>query len=164
MENNIISGRSKGLVIAALLIITDLIIQYRFTAVPEGSRYMARLVITFVGVLAACILFVKQSGTASFGEVFAHGFKTTALVAFVMAVFTFFAVKYIYPPPSAAEMESAVQALQQQGNMLAAEARQQAEKAAANRWVIYVSLSIFAALIPGVLGALLGGAIAKKNP
>jgi Protein of unknown function (DUF4199) len=163
MENNIISSRSKGLMIAATLITLDLILQYRFSTVQEGSRYMARLVISFVGVLAACILFTKQSGNRHFGEVFAHGFKTTALVAFLMAVFTFIAVKYIYPPPTAAEMEAAVTALQQQGNMLATEARQQAEKAAANRWVVYVSLSIFAALIPGVLGALLGGAVARKN-
>jgi hypothetical protein len=164
MENNIISGRNKGLIIAAVLITLDIILQYRFSAIPEGTRYMARLVITFVGVLAGCILFTRQSGGGSFGEVFAHGFKITALVAFLMAVFTFIAVKYIYPPPSAADMEAAVTALQQQGNALATEARQQAEKAAANRWVIYVSLSIFAALIPGVLGALLGGAAAKKNP
>jgi Protein of unknown function (DUF4199) len=164
MENKITSHLSKGVIIVGILIMLDIVLQKAYTTVPDGVRYMSRLVICFVGVLGGCILYMKQTGGApSFGEVFAHGFKTTAMIAFLMAVYTFIAVKFIYPPPSAAEMEAAVKAIEQQGSALHEEARQLAAKAAENRWIIYVSLSIFASLIPGLLGSLAGGVIAKKN-
>lgn len=164
MENKITSRVTKGVIIAGILIALDIVLQKIYVTVPDGARYMPRLVITFVGVLASSVIFIKQSGgRLSFGEVFSHGFKTTAVVAFLMAAYTFIAVRFIYPAPGPAEMEAAVKAIQQQGNALYEEARQQAIQAAKNRWIIYVSVSIFASLIPGLLGSLAGGAIAKKN-
>ncbi len=164
MENKITSHLLKGVIIVGTLIVLDIVLQKAYSTVPDGVRYMSRLVICFVGVLGGCILYMKQTGGApSFGEVFSHGFKTTAVVAFFMALYTFIAVKFIYPPPGAAEMEAAVKAIEQQGSALHEEARQLAAKAAENRWIIYVSLSIFASLIPGLLGSLAGGVIAKKN-
>ncbi len=80
-----------------------------------------------------------------------------------MAVYTFIAVKWIYPAPGAAEMEAAVRAIEQQGNTLHEEATQQAAIAAKNRWIVYVSVSLFVSLIPGLLGSLAGAAITKKN-
>lgn len=164
MENKITSHLVKGVIIAGILIALDGIQQKLYGPVPDGVRYMARLIITFVGVLAGCIIFIKQTGSKpSFGEVFSHGFRTTAVIAFLMAAYTFIAVKFIYPPPSTAEMEAAVKAIEAQGNALHEEARQLAAKAAANRWVVYVSFTIFASLIPGLLASALGGGIAKKN-
>ena len=164
MENQITSHVTKGLIIAGILIAMDWLLQQFYATVPDGVRYMSRMVIVLVGVLASGIILLKQSGgTLSFGEVFSHGFKTTAVIAFLIAVYTFIAVKFIYPPPGPAEMAAAVKAIEQQGNTLHAEALQQATKAAANRWVIYVSLSIFTTLIPGLVGALASGGIAKKN-
>ncbi|MEO5685386.1 MAG: DUF4199 domain-containing protein [Chitinophagaceae bacterium] len=164
MEKTITSRVTKGVIIAGILIALDLILQNIYSPVPDGLRYMPRLIIVLLGVLLSCIIFSRQSGgQLSFGEVFSHGFKTTAVIAFIMAVYTFVAVKYIYAPPNAAEMAEAVKAIEQQGNALHEEAKQLAAKAAANRWIIYVSISIFASLIPGLLGSLAGAAITKKN-
>ncbi len=164
MENKTTSHLLKGAVIVSILIVLDIVLQKAYSTVPDGVRYMSRLVICFTGVLGGCILYMKQAGgSPSFGEVFSHGFKTTSVIAFFMAVYTFIAVKLIYPPPGPAEMEAAVKVIEQQGSALHEEARQLAAKAAENRWIIYVSLSIFASLIPGLLGSLAGGVIAKKN-
>jgi len=164
MEKKITSHVIKGLIITGILIALDLVLQKLYAPVPEAMRYMPRLVIVFLGVVTACVVYLRQAGsTLGFGDVFAHGFRTTTVVAFLMAAFTFIAVKYIYPAPGAAEMEAAVKAIEQQGNALHEEARQQAIQAAKNRWIFYVSISIFATLIPGLLGALLGGALTKKN-
>lgn len=164
MEKKITSRITKGLIIVALLIIIDLVLQKTYNnAVPDGLRYMPRLVIVFLGILVSCLIYAKQvEGKPSFGEVFAHGFRTTAVIAFLMAAYTFIAVKFIYPPPDAAEMDAAVKAIMANGNALYDEAKTQAIQAAKNRWIIYVSISIFASLIPGILGALAGGALGKR--
>lgn len=164
MEKKITPHTTKGAIIVAVIILLDILLQLNYHPVTDGIRYLLRLIITFIGVLAACMVYSKQSGgNLEFGDVFAHGFKATTVVAFLMAVYTFIAVKWIYPAPTAAEMDAAVKAIELQGNALHEEARQQALKAAANRWIIYVSLSIFVSLIPGLLGSLAGAAATKKN-
>jgi Protein of unknown function (DUF4199) len=164
MEKKITSRITKGVIIVCILIALDLVLQKLYNPVPDGLRYMPGLAIVFAGVLAGCIIYSKQSGgKLSFGDVFSHGFRTTAVIAFLMAVYTFIAVKFIYPAPGPAEMEAAVKAIEQRGNTLHEEAKQLAEQAAKNRWIIYVSVSIFASLIPGLIGSLMGAVIARKN-
>ena len=163
MEQKITSRITKGVIITAILIAIDVVLQLSYHPVPDSTRYLPRLLVTFAGVLMACIVYAKQSGTTLFGDVFSHGFKTTAVIAFFMAVYTFIAVKWIYPAPSAAEMEAAVKAIEQQGNALHEEAKQMAAQAAKNRWIVYVSVSLFVSLLPGILASLAGAAITKKN-
>jgi len=164
MEKKITSRITKGVIIVCILIGLDLVLQKLYNPVPDGLRYMPGLAIVFAGVLAGAVIYSKQSvGKLSFGDLFSHGFKTTAVIAFLMAVYTFIAVKFIYPAPGPAEMEAAVKAIEQRGSVLHEEAKQLAEQAAENRWIVYVSVSIFAALIPGLIGSLLGAAIARKN-
>ncbi len=165
MENKITSHVLKGFIIACILIVLDLVLQKLYNPVPERLRYLSGMAITFAGVLASCIIYSKQLGVKTvFGDGFSHGLKTAAVIAFIMAVYTFIAVKFIYPPPGAAEMEAAIKAIEQQGNALYEEAKQQAFEAAKNRWIIYVSISIFASLIPGLLASVIGGLVTKKEP
>ena len=165
MDTKITSRVTKGVIIAGILVALDLAMQKFYNAsVPDGTRYMPRLIIVFLGILVSCIIYNKQSGGGlAFGDLFSHGLKTTALVAFLLAAYTFIAVKFIYPPPGAAEMEAAVKSIEQGGNALHQEAVQQAAEGAKNRWVIYVSVSIFASLIPGLLGSVLAAATLKKK-
>lgn len=139
-------------------------LQKFYAPVSDSNRYLPRLAITFVGVLASTFLYSKESvGNLVFGDLFSHGFRTTAVIAFIMAVYTFIAVKWIYAGPTAAEIEEYTNALVKQGNVLYEEAKQQTIQSAKNRWIVYVSVAIFFSLIPGVLGALAGAAITKKN-
>lgn len=164
METKITSHVVKGLIIVGILIALDLVLLQLYHPVPDGLRYLPRLIIVFAGVLAACIIYSKQvGGQAGFGEIFSHGFRTTAVIAFILAAYTFIAVKAIEPPPGPAEMEAAVKAIEQRGNTLHEEAVREAATAAKSRWVIYVSISIFATLIPGLLASLAVGVLAKKN-
>ena len=164
MEKNITSRITKGVIITGLLIALDIILQKTYAVVPDSTRYLPRLVVSFAGVLISCIVYSRQSGgNLAFGELFSHGFKTTAVVAFLMALYTFIAIKLIYPAPSAAEMDAAIRSYEQQGNALHEEAKQLAAAAAKNRWIVYVSVSLFVTLVPGLLGSLAGAAITKKN-
>jgi len=84
-------------------------------------------------------------------------------VAFVMAVYTWIAVKYIYAPPTEADIQLAIKAIQAQGNVMADEARKQALDAAKNRWIIYVGRIIFVSIISGLVGSLIGALVANTN-
>ncbi len=164
METAITNHKRKGFIIVAILIILDLLLKKSGIQVSDGQQYLPRLIISFLGVVVSCLVFAKQSaGTMKFAEVFAHGFKTTAVIAFLMALYTFIAVKFIYAAPTLAEIEAGAKSIGQQGNVMPEEAKQMAIEGAKNRWVIYVSLSIFSSLIPGILGAVTGAALAKKN-
>jgi hypothetical protein len=164
MEKKVISHITKGLILAAIVIALDLIFQQPKLRGQESVQYLLRFGIVFAGIVASCVVFAKQTGgPLKFGEVFSHGFKATAVIAFLVAIYTFFAVKFIYPPPSAEEMEAAVKVMMQQKNVLEQEAKQLAAEAAKKRWIIYVSLSFFVSIIPGLLGSAIGGAVAKKN-
>ncbi|MFT3934403.1 MAG: DUF4199 domain-containing protein [Chitinophagaceae bacterium] len=165
METKITSRVLKGFIIACILIVLDVFFQKKYNYnIPDRIHYTPWLPIVFLGVIVSCILFVKQSGgRLAFGEIFAHGFRTAVVVAFIMAAYTFISIKFIYPPPGAAEMEAAVKAIEEQGSYLHNEAVQMANAAAKNRWILYVSLSIFATMIPGLLGAVLTAFATKKN-
>jgi Protein of unknown function (DUF4199) len=163
METKITSHISKGLVIVAVLIILDLVLQKTGVSLPKGLQYLPT-VFLIAGVLFSCIIFARQSGgKLKFGDIFAHGFKTTAVITCLMAVYTFFAVKFIYPPPSAADIEAATKGIEQQGNMMPQEARERATDAAKKMWIMVVPGVIFVSLISGLTGSLAGAALAKKN-
>lgn len=152
-----------GLLIAAIAIAADILLPVIIHTVPDTTRLNLRMAIALMGVLTACIWQTKKSGMGRFNQVFAYGFKVTTLLAFVLALYTWIAVKFIYPPPTAAEMDAAIKAIEAQGNSLHEEARLAAEKAAANRWIVYVSATIFSVLLPGVAASAIAGLFAKKN-
>lgn len=163
METKITSHIIKGITVVVVLIGLDLFLQKSGLQITTGLQYLPTLILV-AGVAISCIIFAKQSATAlKFADVFAHGFKTTAVIACLMAVYTFFAVKYIYPPPSAADIEATSKAIQQQGNTMPAEADRMALEGVKRMWVLVVPKVIFVSLVSGLIGALAGAALAKKN-
>jgi hypothetical protein len=140
METKTSSHLLKGVLISLLAIVADLLLSKLNPATTDGNRYLARMIVAFAGVFISSFIYVRQTGASTLGEIFAHGFRITALVAFLLAVYTYVAIKFIYPPPSAAEMDAAVKAIEQQGVALGQEARRVAEKSAANRLSIHLFL------------------------
>lgn len=153
-----------GLLVSAVLIVLDLVLLH-YPGVPDSTRYLCRMAISFTAILVLCLRYAQLNyGTVRFGDVFSYGLRTTAILAFMLALYSFIYYRLIHPHPAAAEMDAAIKAIEQQGNALHEEARREAENAAANRWIIYVSLAIFSTLIPGLLGALGGAASTRKKP
>ncbi|HSC40417.1 MAG TPA: hypothetical protein VLD19_21180 [Chitinophagaceae bacterium] len=158
----------KGIIIAVLLMVLDYIGQKATTELPTVVRYLP-LVFMVVGIAASCIIYGYQTnGTPGFGDLFAHGFKTTAVVAVFIAIYTFIIIKYVFPP-TAHDIDLATKALLAQGGILEQEARQKAIENAKNAWVIEVSLITMAKVVTGLVGSLIGAglaylAFAKKKP
>ena len=50
------------------------------------------------GIIWACISYSKQiNANVTFGNLFAHGFKTTAVIIVIMFVYTIVALKVLFP-------------------------------------------------------------------
>jgi hypothetical protein len=154
----------KGIVIAVIWILLNFFVRKSGGVSLPGILQFLPSVIIVAGVAVACILFGSDTrGTLGFGDIFAHGFKTTAVVTFLVAIYTFIMAKFVFPV-SAHEIDEAVKSLVDQGNVMTAEARRLAEANAKKAWIIEVSGTIFATLVTGLLGSLLGSALAKKKP
>ncbi len=167
MERKITSHIIKGAVIAAAYMTIDFVIQKKGGEVPIVARYLPMFVLA-IGAITSCLVFSRQSGTVlRFGDVFAHGFKTTAVFAFLIAVYTFILIKYVFPPTEK-DIQAAMVSLQLQGNVMPAEARKMAEDASKNAWIISVSGALLVCVVAGALGSAtgagIGTAIAKKKP
>jgi hypothetical protein len=153
---------TKGLVVVAVIIAINLIIEKTGLALKGVIAYMPSLLL-IGGIALSGIVFSKQNQTTVFAEIFAHGFKTAAVVICFLALYTYVATKFISTPPDMAMIEEAKKELMEKGNLMPQEADQKVKEALKNRWVFLVAQSIFASLVGGAIGAGLGALIASKR-
>ena len=163
-QTRVTSHIIKAIVIAVVLMAFDYFIAHKTTLdLPLAVRLLPTIWMV-AGIAFSGIIYSKQNnGSLRFGDIFAHGFKTTAVVAVIMAVYAFIIIKFVFPP-TAHDIELNMKALMEQGGMMAQEARRNAEANAKNAWVIEVSGNILAKVVLGLVGSLTGAAIAKKKP
>lgn len=152
----------KGIIIAVVMMALNFTAQ-KVTQLPPVFMYLPTLVLV-AGVIFSCIIYKKQSAPQpTFGDVFAHGFRTTAVVTLLMAVYMFIISKLAYPHTSEADIQVAMKSFEQMGNVMPAEARRMAEEGVKRAWIFDVSGTIFTTLVCGLVGSLIGGAIARAG-
>jgi len=157
-----ISHIIKGVIIAVVLMALNFFARKTGIVLPSPLQFLPTILLA-AGVIISCTLFGSQTGgTLAFGDIFAHGFKTTAVVTFFIAVYTFIIVKFVFPL-TAHDIDVAVKAMQVQGNMMEQEARRSAAEYAKKSWVLDVGGAIFATVITGLVGSVIGAALAKKK-
>src|SRR6266496_2379957 len=97
MEQKVTSPVLKGVIITLLLIVFGLIIYFTGQMANKSISYL-QYAILCIGIIWSCTSYAKQlNGNVTFGNVFGHGLKTTAVVAALLAVYTFIAVKFLVP-------------------------------------------------------------------
>jgi len=164
MEQKVVSPVQKGIIITLLLIVFGLIIYFTNQIENKALSYL-QYVILCGGIIWSCVYYAKQmKGNVTFGNVFAHGFKTTAVTAVLTAVWTFISVKFLFPDIADKSLDIAKKQMESQGN-LSDEQVQQALDMTRKFFVPFIIggiLLMFA--IIGAIGSLIGAGVAKKNP
>lgn len=164
MEQKVTTPVQKGLIISLLLIVYGLVLYFTNQFMNQGLSSV-QYVILIGGIIWSCISYAKEmNGNVTFGNVFAHGFKTTAFVAALTAVYTFFAVKFLFPDMVDMVVEKARQDMVK-NNELSSEQIDQALEMTRKFFVPFAvggALIVFA--IVGLVSSLIGAAVAKKNP
>ena len=154
---------TAGLLIAALIIIYAIITQFLGLTQQKGLSLLQ-----YVIIIGGLIFFVNQYGkannyTKSFGDLFAFGFKSTAVFTSIYIIFIiiFFLV---FPDIKEKALETARQQMEQNGKLNDADVDRAVEMARKFFWVGVVGGSLLFFIIIGAIGSLIGAGITKKRP
>lgn len=162
MEKKVTSPAVKGVIISLLLIVFSLIIQFLDLTKNRGFSSI-QFIILIGGLIWSAISFSKQmNANVTFGNLFTHAFKTAAAVTAIMVVYTIISIKFISP-------ESIDIALQEARNGMEGKnmSDDQIDQALDFTRKFFVPLAaggvLLSFLIMGVIGAIIGAAVSKKN-
>jgi hypothetical protein len=154
---------TTGLIIAAVLIIYSMILTFMDLTGNQALGYIS-LLLLLVGI----IFFVTQYGksvdhTASFGQLFSFGFKSTAIATIVVIAFQliFF---LIFPEYKEKILDISREAMLKQGNIPEAQIEQSLEMVKKFFWVGLIGGALFMNLVVGAIASLIGAGITKKIP
>lgn len=158
-----ITHTTAGLLIAALIVLFAIITNFLGLTQQKSLG-----ILQYVIIIGGLIFFIRQYGKANdynygFGDLFAFGFKTTAVFTAIYIVFIviFF---LIFPDIKEKSLDMARQQMEENGKFSEADIDRGVEMARKFFWVGVVGGSTLVFIIIGAIGSLLGAAITKKNP
>ena len=161
-ENKIMSPQIKGLLIALIVIILG--IAGYFTELGFSSWYNWVVnAIMFAAIIIACVHFANQKhGYVTFGNVFLHGFKITAVIAIIVLVYSLLAFTVLFPDMKEKMFEMQQAQMEKQG--LDDDKLEQGMTMMKKYFMIFLVVGvIFGTLIWGCIASLIGAAVAKKK-
>ena len=155
---------TKGLIISLVVIVLDLIAG--FAGFRYESWYNWVPVLIFCGfIIWACINYANQMNNAvTFGNVFSHGFKTTAVVTCLLIVYTLLALYVIFPDSKEIILEKQRQEMERNPQVTEEMADQATEITSRMFTIIMIGGALLFNMIAGALASVLGAAFARKNP
>ena len=167
-ERKPISNVTAGIIIGAVLILLSCISIYLSKGGASTSSSSAIQWLTYLVMVVGLIVFINMYGKAmnyheTFGNLFAYGFKTTAvLTLLILAFIVLFNV--VFPDFREKSFELARQKMEEQGKLSDSQIDQGIQITRKYFWVFAIGGTILANLIIGAIGSLIGAAVTKKRP
>lgn len=163
MKQKVFTPAAKGIVIALILIVFGLAIYFSGRMENKGMGAI-QYIILLVGVIVSCIIYAKQmNGNVTFGNVFAHGFKTTTVVTVLICLYTIISMKFIFPGVLEKGFEEVRKNMEQQGNL----SKEQIEQNLATGKKFAVPLALAGTLlffgITGAIASAIGAGLSRKS-
>jgi len=163
MEKKVTTHVTKGLVIALIFIVLDLVLFFAGLKLESWVGWVTAL-LTIGAYIWACISYANEMNNAvTFGNVFAHGFKTSAVVACIFFLYTLLFLYVIAPEFIDQVMQKQIEEAEKAGSMQEINEDAMALGKKIGK-IMALVVSIIGTLFIGVIGSLIGAAIAKKNP
>jgi hypothetical protein len=161
-ENKIMSPQIKGLLIALIVIILGIAGYFTGLGFSTWFNWVVNAIM-FAAIIIACVHFANQKqGYVTFGNVFLHGFKITAVVAIIVLVYSLLAFTVLFPDMKEKMFEMQQAQMEKQG--LDDDKLEQATTMMKKYFMIFLVLGvIFGTLIWGSIASLIGAAVAKKK-
>jgi len=154
----------KGLLVSLILIVIG--IAGYFTKLFEQSWFSwASNGILCIAVIWGCITYANQmNGQVTFGNVFAHGFKMSVVVALILIVWVLLAMTVLFPEMKDKTLEMARQRMEERGNLSDSQIEQGVEFTKKFFIPFAIGGTLLGTLIFGTVASLIGAAVAKKKP
>lgn len=164
MEKKVTSHVTKGLIIALVLFVIDIIAGFAHFKFATWYRWLP-LLIFLAAIIWACINFAAQKNhDVTFGNIFGHGFKTSVVVACITIIFTLLSIYLIFPETKDLALDEARKQMEAKGN-LSQDVIDQSLEFTKKMFVPFAIIGvIFVFLLGGAIASLIGAAIPKKNP
>ena len=161
-ENKIMSPQIKGLLIALIVIILGIAGYFTNLGFSTWYNWVVNAVM-LAAIIIACVHFANQKqGYVTFGNVFLHGFKITAVIAIIVLVYTLLAFTVLFPDMKEKVFE--MQQAQMEKRGLDDDKLEQGMTMMKKYFMIFLVLGvIFGTLIWGAIASLIGAAVAKKK-
>lgn len=164
MEKKITQPWQKGLIISLIMIVISLGIQFADLSQDKTLQWV-QLGIMMGAIVWACFSYGKEmDGQVTFGNVFAHGFKTTATLTVIIILFSVISIKFLFPEMIDKALEQA--RVEMEKNDKLTEANINDGLAMTKKFFLPFAIGgiLFMYAILGAVASLIGAAITKKNP
>lgn len=164
METKVTTHVVKGLVIALILIVISLIGQ--FLNINLETWFSWTSVLIFIAAIAVAVnIYGKQVNyNATFGNLFVHGFKTTAVVVCITFLFTVLSMYVLFPDMVDKIIAKGMEDAKRQGKITDEQIQQGGDMIRKITVITLLAGSLIGGLVMGAIGALLGAIFTKKNP
>ena len=105
-----------------------------------------------------------MNNQVTFGNLFLHGFKMSAVITVILVLWTILSVLLIFPEIKEKALDTARQQMEDGGKMTDSQIDQAIETTRKYFLVIVILTILFGTLIVGAIASLIGAAAAKKKP
>lgn len=164
MEKKVTTTVTKGLVLALILIVIDLIGHLTHLSLSDWYKWIGTIVLV-AGIIWSDISYGKEiDNNVTFGNLFAHGFKVSAAVACIIFVYTVLSVYLLFPDFVNQIVDKAMDEARKQGKVTEDQIQQGLPMANKITTIALLAGSVIGTLIVGAIASLIGAAVTKKNP
>ena len=163
MEEKVTSHIIKGVVLSVISIVFSTIV-YVFNLYEMQSLSLINYAILFCGLIYGCILYSNENkNQVTFGNVFANGFKTTAVIIVITSLYTVLSVKFLFPEIIDISLRISRKGMESNPNI--PKDSIELNLNIVRKYFIPLTLGISMAVLAilGLIGSLIGAAVAKKN-
>ncbi len=164
MENIVTTHIVKGLMLSAISVAFSIMV-YVFNLYEITWLNWINTAILMGGLIYCNILYANQNNNnVTFGNLFAHGFKTTAVVIVITTIYTFIAFKLLFPDMIDKILEMSRKQMEKNPKMT----DEMIEQATTMTKKFFMPFAIGGTILGtgfmGAIASLIGAGIAKKNP
>lgn len=164
MENQVTTHIVKGVILSAISIVFAIIV-YVFNLYEMSVLSYLNYAVFLGGLIYGAILFSNQNNNnVTFGNIFAHGFKTTAVVIVITSIYTILSFKVLFPDMLDKVLEISRKKMAENPKMT----DEMIEQAMSMTKKFFIPFALGGTIIGtgilGAIGAAIGAGVAKKNP
>jgi len=164
METKVTTHITKGLILSAISIVFS-VVMYVFNLFEYSWLSWVNTAVIMGGLIYGNILYANQNGNnVTFGNLFAHGFKTTAVIIVITTAYTILAFKVLFPDMIDLILEMSRKKMLENPKMT----DEMIEQAMSMTKKFFVPFAIGGTILgtgfKGAIASLIGAAVAKKNP
>jgi NADH:ubiquinone oxidoreductase subunit 6 (subunit J) len=164
MEEKIVQPWMKGLMISLVLIVLGIGLYLSGLWLNKAVGYIQYCII-IAAIAWCCVHYAKQmNGDVTFGNVFAHGFKITATIIVITAVYSVIAMNFLFPEMIDKIIENAATEMEKNKKLTDEQIKQALDMTRKFMMPFAIGGIIIMTGIIGAIGSAIGAALAKKTP